>query len=266
MKSRILPTQKTFLSTINWRLFGILLLLVAFGLISLIPYGLTLAGQKFSAAMIPELFMQFLVQIVLYSALILGGMFLGQKVGLGAPILSNLTQGKGFNLEKKTSWLAVLSGLGAGFLMILFDVYIFVPRLQSQIQALGDTVRPSAWQGFLASFYGGIVEEVMTRFFLLTLLAWIGSKIFRSGEIRQSPVLMWVVVLISGLIFGLAHLPTAAALGVQLTPLYIIRTLALNGAGILYGWLYLKRGLESAMLAHYSTDLVVHMLGAILLA
>ena len=76
---------------------------------------------------------------------------------------------------------------------------------------------------------------------------------------------MWVVIIVAGLIFGIGHLPASAAMGIELTPLYIVRSLVLNGIGILYGWLYWQRGLESAMLAHFSTDIAVHMIGNLLL-
>ena len=52
---------------------------------------------------------------------------------------------------------------------------------------------------------------------------------------------------------------------IELTPLYVVRSLVLNGVGILHGWLYWQRGLESAMLAHFSTDIAVHVIGALLL-
>ena len=41
----------------------------------------------------------------------------------------------------------------------------------------------------------------------------------------------------------------------------IARTLLLNGiGGVAFGWLYWKRGIEAAMLAHFSTDLVLHVI------
>ena len=265
MTTQTITSENTIKISFNWRLFGVLLTMVAFGLLALIPYGLTLEGQTFSVEMIPQLIPQFISQIVLYAILIWVGVKLGQKIGLGAPVLEGwLTGGKGLIAAKRIG-IMILTGLGAGLLMILLDVYVFAPQLETQLQALGETVRPSAWQGFLASFYGGIVEEVMTRLFLLTLLAWLGSKVSHTEDGKPTPVVMWIAILIAGLIFGIGHLPTAAAMGIQLTPVYILRTLALNSVGIIYGWLYWKRGLESAMLIHFSTDIMVHVLGAILL-
>jgi membrane protease YdiL (CAAX protease family) len=240
--------------------------MVTFGLVALIPYGLTLAGQTFSVEMLPQLLMQFIGQIMLYSVLILTGMKLGPKIGLGAPLLEGWTKGEKLSFNPKAIGFVILLGMVAGIAMIVLDVYVFAPQLETQLQALSETVQPPAWQGFLASFYGGIVEEVMMRFFQLTLLAWIGSKFSHTSDGSPTSVVMWIAILISALLFGVGHLPTVTAMGVELTPLYVIRTLVLNGVGILYGWLYWKRGLESAMLAHFSTDIIVHVFGAILLS
>lgn len=39
----------------------------------------------------------------------------------------------------------------------------------------------------------------------------------------------------------------------------------LNLSGILFGWLYCKHGLESAMVAHLSLDVVLHVVGELLM-
>ena len=44
-----------------------------------------------------------------------------------------------------------------------------------------------------------------------------------------------------------------------------VGTLLLNGvAGVAFGWLYWKRGLEMAMLAHFSADIVLHVIAPLL--
>jgi membrane protease YdiL (CAAX protease family) len=51
-----------------------------------------------------------------------------------------------------------------------------------------------------------------------------------------------------------------ASLILPLTTLFVIRVIVLNAlGGIIFGWLYQKRGFESAMIAHFSTDLVLHV-------
>jgi len=40
-----------------------------------------------------------------------------------------------------------------------------------------------------------------------------------------------------------------------------------NGViGIIFGWLYWKKGLESAMIAHFSSDVVLHLIVPLILA
>jgi membrane protease YdiL (CAAX protease family) len=78
---------------------------------------------------------------------------------------------------------------------------------------------------------------------------------------------MWAANILAAVGFGLAHLPLASEIGIPLTPLFITRTLVLNGiGGIAFGWLYWKRGLESAMIAHFSADIVVHVLTPLILS
>ncbi len=120
-------------------------------------------------------------------------------------------------------------------------------------------VHPPAWQGFLAAFSAGITEETLFRLFGLILVVWLGSLVFRSRTGRPAPGLLWAANILFALAFGPVHLRTASQLGITLTPLLVIRTLVINGAGgLLFGWLYVTFGLESAILAHIAADVVVH--------
>ncbi|MFC6976650.1 type II CAAX prenyl endopeptidase Rce1 family protein [Halomicroarcula sp. GCM10025709] len=63
---------------------------------------------------------------------------------------------------------------------------------------------------------------------------------------------MWAAIVVSAVLFGVGHLP-ALAQSVSLTPALIARTVLLNAvAGVLFGWLYWRRSLEAAMVAHAS--------------
>jgi membrane protease YdiL (CAAX protease family) len=47
----------------------------------------------------------------------------------------------------------------------------------------------------------------------------------------------------------------------KLNPLVITCALLLNGlGGLAFGWFYWKQGLESAMTAHFSADVVLHVI------
>jgi len=71
---------------------------------------------------------------------------------------------------------------------------------------------------------------------------------------------MWLAIVLAAVIFGAGHLPAVMSL-TALTPLVIVRTIVLNAVGgIIFGWLYWKKGLESAMISHFSADIVLHVI------
>ena len=115
----------------------------------------------------------------------------------------------------------------------------------------------------LASFYGGIAEEILLRLFVMSLFVWLGRLISKTPDSKPTTLVFWIANILAAVLFGLGHLP-ATSLLVPLTPLIVIRAIVLNGLlGIVFGWLYWKRGLESAMISHFSADLVLHVLLAL---
>jgi membrane protease YdiL (CAAX protease family) len=259
------PLLTRFKQSIDWRLFAILLALVAFGLLALVPYGLTIAGEVLDGDKALELLPQFWVQIALFSVILWIGLVLAPKAGLTLPILSAWAKGERPQaIWQRLSWGAVL-GIAAGLAVILLDLLVFAPLLAEEIALMeGMVTRPPVWQGFLASFYGGIVEEVLLRLYFMTLLVWLGMKLTRQKDSAPARWLVWIAIVIAGIFFGIAHLPTAIELGIELTPLFLLRTLALNSIGIVFGWLYWKKGFESAVVSHFCADIMIHVVGALL--
>lgn len=94
------------------------------------------------------------------------------------------------------------------------------------------------------------------RWGVMSLVAWALWRLrHRSSAVatRPSHRVMWTAVGVSAVVFALAHLP-AVAQSAALGPALVARTLALNAlGGVVYGWLFWRRGLECAMLAHAST-------------
>jgi membrane protease YdiL (CAAX protease family) len=67
-------------------------------------------------------------------------------------------------------------------------------------------------------------------------------------------------VVIAAIVFGLGHLP-ATAMAMEITPAVILRAVLLNGIlGVVFGWLFYRKGLEFAMISHFSVDIVLHVL------
>jgi membrane protease YdiL (CAAX protease family) len=124
-------------------------------------------------------------------------------------------------------------------------------------------VKPAAWKGFLASFYGGIAEEIQLRLLVMSFLAWLGRFISKTQEGKPANGVFWIANILAAVLFGLGHLPATATI-LPLTPLVVSRAILLNGiGGVIFGWLYWKHGLEAAMIAHFSADIVLHVLLAL---
>jgi membrane protease YdiL (CAAX protease family) len=246
----------------NRKLFLILWMASIFGVIAILPYIFTLQGGVPENSQIP--IYQLIVGQIIQNALIFAiaifiGLKLAKKVGFGLPILEGWLEGRKIKSDLK-SILGISIGLGllAGVLIVGLD-YLF-SLLGVTVNVAQASINPPVWQGFLASFYGGINEEIMLRLFLMTLLVWVFYKIKKTKEGTPTKLSIWLGIVLAAVIFGAGHLPALMSI-TALNPLLIIRTIALNAlGGIIFGWLYWKKGLESAMISHFSADIVLHVI------
>ena len=260
----------------NWRLFFILLVGATLGLVAVVPYSLALQSDVALAGVAEQAGMplwlliavQLAPQAILFGVVIWVGLLLARSVGLGLPLLEDLLSGKEIGgALRRIVPISVILGVILGLLIIALDSYVFQPALLAQMgeSALaGDTaVRVAAWKGLLASFYGGIDEEILLRLFLMSLFVWLGRFVHRSADGSPSLAVLWIANILAAVIFGLGHLPATAAM-VPLTPLVVTRAIVLNGVGgIGFGYLYMKHGLEAAMISHFSADIILHVLFAV---
>jgi len=240
---------------INWKLFRILLAAGVFGTIAVFPYLLSIQGDalKELPLSLPAVLLLSLVQTtILLSIAIFIGLYLGKKVDLGTPLLFAWIENQPVKEKfKSIGLLGVKLGILAGVLIIGFD-FVFLQFMEP----LATTSTP-LWQGFLGSFYGGIVEELLIRLFLVTLLVWLMWRFSKSRNEKPTSLSIWIAIFVAAIVFGLGHLPATAVL-TAITPLIVFRAVLLNGiGGVIFGWLYWKKGLESAIIAHFTADIVL---------
>jgi hypothetical protein len=176
------------------------------------------------------------------------GLYLGAPYGLDAPWLRAWVYQRPRDPARRPHWWrAVMLGVLAALLVV-------------GLSALGpkhaeDTVQ--AWRGALASFYGGIVEEVLCRLLLVSALVWL---LARCNRRVARPWMFVLAIVLAALLFGAGHLPAAHAAGLLGTPLLVARIVLLNaGVAVVFGGLFWKYGLEHAMLAHFCADLMLHV-------
>ncbi len=107
--------------------------------------------------------------------------------------------------------------------------------------------------------YGGLTEEVMMRFGLLSAALWDLLKFLP----RNAAV--WLAALFAGQLFAMGHLPAVLESGADLTAPLILRILGINTAlGLLYGLLYVRKSFLTGAVAHAGTHLGVFCLSLLM--
>ncbi len=231
---------------------------------ALIPYLMQLMPDRF--ARIPVPLWVLVVAQAIQACIVLGGLSLlglrmGHRIGLGAPLLQHWINRQPLEKSGLKPLNSALLGALAAVLVIGASMAIdpFLPPMQHPPAEVGGA--QSAFNGFLASFYGGIAEELQLRLFLMTLLVWIAAKV-KGAQPRDATY--WNAIIAAALLFGAGHLPAANHVW-GLDAMVVIRTVLLNAlAGVAFGWLYWKRGLEMAIVGHFAADIVLHVLGPLL--
>jgi len=258
---------------INWKVFLILWIASIFAVIAVLPYSFALQSdtlQRLNLVISPPMLIAIVLQSsIMFAIAIFGGLFFASRVGLGTPILDSATRGEPIADKIRAILpLSIILGVIGTLIILGLEVFFFQPAM---IKDLGDaanalnlqTSQPAAWKGFLASFYGGIAEEILLRLFVMSFFVWLGHFVSKTAEGKPTAAVIWIANILAAVLFGLGHLPALAPL-VPLTSIVIVRTIVLNGLlGIVFGWLYWKRGLEAAMISHFSADIVLHVLLAL---
>ena len=194
---------------------------------------------------------------VLTSIAVIVGIWLAPKVGLNAP------SSKAFS-DRKPVWPAlrpqIVPGVAAGIacgIAIVVTWVIAKPFMPAEF-----VTRALDFNKFIPHavriLYGGFTEEILLRWGLMTFLVWLLWRIFQRGRGEVGGVLVVVSIVLSAIAFGAGHLPIASALSGGLTLPIVVFVLVGNSLfGIVAGFLYWRRGLEAAMIAHMFAHVVL---------
>lgn len=207
------------------------------------------------AAMIAEAVAQFgseagliavyILQIAIYT-FVCGfvGHILAGKLGLLNP----------FRIEKKPLVTTLILSLVGGILFSL-DYWTFGAVIPEIRESTAATLTPTVIAASV--LYGGIVEELMLRFFMMSIIAFLLWKVFaRKAETAPTAVIVAANILAAAL-FAAGHLPATVMFFGSLSPLILLRCFLLNGGfGLLFGWLYRRHGIQYAMVSHAGLHIV----------
>jgi len=174
--------------------------------------------------------------LLLLAAVFAGARF-APRLGLDAPVLASLAAGRPAGGLMRPQLLPALIGGVLGALLIAMSAMFGPAALRAPPFEVSLPVR---------LLYGGVTEELLLRWGLMTLFA-AGCRRLRAPP----PVALWFAIGASAVVFGVAHLPALMTASGGLTTNTVLFIVFANAAfGIVAGWLYWRRGLEAAILAH----------------
>lgn len=240
------------------RLFVILFLLGLLGVVSLLLIDLSAVAAlvprptRELPPITPALKLLTLVQpsLILAVAVVIG-VALAPRVGLSAPVAEALAgDGDVFTSLRPQLVPGVIGGLAGGLSIVLISL------LTKPLLSAAAVARICSFSKLLPLptrfLYGGVTEELLLRWGFMTLIVWAAWRVLRKGRNVPTTGCFVGAILLSSLVFGAGHLPVAYLLlrdsfGAALV-LFVI--LANSAFGVIAGYLYWRRGLESAMIAH----------------
>lgn len=173
------------------------------------------------------------------------------QAGFRVPIVERMFGVDGADIQLASILRSgVVGGIIAGAVIMLLE-QAFNPLLPDDYLALSVTMTMDPITRFL---YGGITEEILMRFGAMSFIVFLLTRIFGKNDARN----VWIAIGITAVLFGMGHLPMLKmAIGDPPAILTTFIILANGLAGIVFGWLYWKRGLECAMVAHIMAHVVM---------
>lgn len=209
-----------------------------------VPFGLPLAA---AASLVQN--------AVLVAVAVWAGIALGRPLGLSAPATEAAASGGNILQALKPQLVpAFIGGVAAGALLLLAAHWM--PA------ALVNAGRGLEIPLLAKVLYGGVTEETLMRWGLMTALLWLSWRFLQRGEGVPRRRYVYASAAIASVVFGALHLPAAMAIGVDLSAPVVSFVIVGNGLpGFLFGCLYWRYGLEAAIGAHSLAHVVATLAG-----
>jgi membrane protease YdiL (CAAX protease family) len=224
-----------------------------------IPYTISILsqiGNKPSMESLRPQIAESLAETAILAVLMIAlGLACGKSVGLVWPPLDGWGKGPDNRRRMRSAvkLAVILSVAAAGFDLVLNYVIQQWGDLDINIQP------PSWWASLLGSVGAGISEEIWLRLGVMTFFVWLGAKLTRQKP--PGAAVIWIGNLLACLIFGAMHLPQIALATGHLSTQLVTLALLGNGVpGLIFGWLYWRKGLIAAMVCHAITDVIIKVI------
>lgn len=250
-----------------WKTFFIFLLMGLFGLLTSIPTIRPMLSQLSHLPDMPDLsnnaflLLSFINPLILLILFIFIGNRLAPQLELQSHIEQWIRLKKPFLHSIKPHIIpSIITGVLLGVIIFLLD-FLFHPWLPQSLHFTKET--RSLLTTISGIFYGGIFEELLIRWGLMSLIIWLGWRFIQKRQGSPKHGMIWFSIILTSLFFAAGHLGSISILA-PITSMILLRTFLLNGlVGIAFGWIFWKKGLEPAMIAHaffhVGVSLIVHL-------
>lgn len=194
---------------------------------------------------------------ILLALAVLIGVALAAKVGLSSPVAEAVVGRVNIGSALKSQIVpGVIGGVLSGTAIVLTSLLWspFLPRdAVTRISALQKLVPLPT-----RLLYGGITEELLLRWGFMTLVVWVTWRLLQKDTLRPNNGVYIGAIVISALVFGIGHLPIAYVVYPAVSASLTLFVIVVNSVfGVIAGYLFWKKGLESAMIAHVVAHVVM---------
>jgi hypothetical protein len=239
-------------------LFIILWSIGMIGVLSTLWIALPIPAEELPMPLITLKLINLISPTFLLSIAVLVGVNLASRVGLSAPFIEALASGSQHPiLAIKPQVIPGLVGGVVGGVAIPSLYFLWRSSLPDDFVAKAEALSGNT-PLLTRILYGGITEEILMRWGLMSLLVWAAWRVLQKAQGSPDTVYVVLAIGVSAIAFGLGHLPLAFTLSSQATASLVTYIIVGNAVfGVISGYLYWQKGLEAAIIAHVTVHLVM---------
>lgn len=220
----------------------------------------------------------FLAITIVLASMVPFALGVNQRLGLpGAPLIAAKMAGEKLNvsirslLKISVGYAILAASAGAAVLAVVIVPMLIMAHPHGGIANLPVsptlTLPPGriAILGALVAIAAAISEEIQFRLVLFAVFTWFARLVTRDSAGESSRGVLWFATIVQAYAFGIVHLLPLAGSVFHSTFVLLLGGLLMpqTWEGLVFGRLYLKRGLEAAMIAHATMDVAMFALAAI---
>jgi membrane protease YdiL (CAAX protease family) len=152
-------------------------------------------------------------------------------------------------------------GLAVGLIALAVIRLVIEPSIPAAGARLAASAALPIWRRLIIIYVAAISEEIFFRLILLSVAAGALAWALRRPDRVPARAELWIANAVAAFAFGLVHLPSWTAIGPMSAGLMLM-VVALNGAGgLVFGWMFIRRGIVAAIWAHAGADCAIQLIG-----